>query len=1046
MPKPEPGEEQDHYMSRCIPIVMHEGTAQDSSQAAAICHSMWERHTGKAEIAKYSPDQARDESGRWDGGSGGGDGGDGDSGGSSGGQAIAGAQVADKNFRISDDRVRGDVVLEGTSGNVTARDIEAHVRSDAFPEQIGGEAGLVIAGNIASVRVTNVKNGNGWVSADVDIRLETPRSEMNLGDSLEVNTFGNVGLRKMDTLTKAELETIDDLAAKVKVDQVKLSVLMAAVKHDYHTPKMERCLAHLEEQGFDAGSAHAICYATLGDEANKAGARHSDSDRRIIGSVHDMGGKIQQAMLDLGHTLPERGVETIKAGGLPDAAEVPTIFGVVKAAGDWELDVLANPYGGPHNGRDTDGQYFSPRTKFHEDQIPLPPVVYYHGYGDDKRPMGLPEFIGKTVKRWVDSRGVWYRVVLNRTNKFAQRVWDAARRAAARASSGVVLASHRVDERTGEILSWLNGEVSIFETDSGKQPANSYAVALPALKAVYQQAGLTLPALATPKTDATGAASPVAVARSTYSTPNATEKSKMTDEELRAKAEADLAAEREAQAAADAAKYDEYKRAYKAGAEKAEKDAAEKIKAAEKAAWDAQEDAKRRGRLPLGGTPDAPGQAPYQSSFGQLRKFDGLGVDDLAMLVGLLDAAKKKDPTHRGYSKAALQALATRMAEDKTVIKRKDGRTEIPLGDQARATLKAVGLDPRDILDAQKANELDYSTQANYGDEWVGVEYSRRLWEAVRYATFVLDKMPSVELPDGAESIIVPLESGDPTWYKVAQTTAEDSTNLRPVASVTSSKLGTAQKTLTVAKMGARVQFSQEMVEDSLIPWIAQLRRQLEVSGAEALEGVIIDGDTDATSSTNINAIDTVPTATTLFLLMNGFRKSPLITTTANSRSASGSLVDTDYLATVKLMGAAGKNAQDKSKVDFIVDANTYWKSLELASVKTRDVFGAATLEGGVLTSIWGYPVRQSYRMHYTSAKLMANTAGKIDADTDANNTTGAILAVRYDQWLFGFKRRMQIKLQESIDSDSQQIVAFMRVGIVQRDTEASAITYNVGV
>src|SRR3990170_283521 len=132
-------------------------------------------------------------------------------------------------------------------------------------------------------------------------------------------------------------------------------------------------------------------------------------------------------------------------------------------------------------------------------------------------------------------------------------------------------------------------------------------------------------------------------------------------------------------------------------------------------------------------------------------------------------------------------------------------------------------------------------------------------------------------------------------------------------------------------------------------------------------------------------------------------------------------------------MGAAGLNAQDKSKVEFILDANTYWKALELASLKTKDVFSNATIEKGTLTDVWGYGVRQSYWMHAESAKRMAESTGKID-QTDADNTLGAILAVRYDQWLLGYKRRMTIKLQEWIDADTTQIVALARVGMAQRD------------
>ena len=44
MPTPREGEEQKDFVSRCIPIVLKEGTAKDRSQAAAICFSMWREH------------------------------------------------------------------------------------------------------------------------------------------------------------------------------------------------------------------------------------------------------------------------------------------------------------------------------------------------------------------------------------------------------------------------------------------------------------------------------------------------------------------------------------------------------------------------------------------------------------------------------------------------------------------------------------------------------------------------------------------------------------------------------------------------------------------------------------------------------------------------------------------------------------------------------------------------------------------------------------------------------------------------------------------
>jgi len=43
MPIPNPGENETDFLSRCIGMVMEEGTANDKSQAAAICHSIWKR-------------------------------------------------------------------------------------------------------------------------------------------------------------------------------------------------------------------------------------------------------------------------------------------------------------------------------------------------------------------------------------------------------------------------------------------------------------------------------------------------------------------------------------------------------------------------------------------------------------------------------------------------------------------------------------------------------------------------------------------------------------------------------------------------------------------------------------------------------------------------------------------------------------------------------------------------------------------------------------------------------------------------------------------
>lgn len=405
-------------------------------------------------------------------------------------------------------------------------------------------------------------------------------------------------------------------------------------------------------------------------------------------------------------------------------------------------------------------------------------------------------------------------------------------------------------------------------------------------------------------------------------------------------------------------------------------------------------------------------------------RYDHLDGNDIALMHGILKAAGKTT------SPEALKAAA---------LKFENGKDE--------SSVAVKGIFARDGI---KANELNHSTQAGYGDEWVGIAYSSRIWEAIRQGSFVGQRLSAgaIEVPPGNESIYLPLEGADPTFYKVAEATANNATTGIPDATVGASKVATGRVQMTLSKMGARIVWSGEMEERSLVPFVSQLRQQIETAGTETFEHVLIDGDTATGATTNINDIGGTPAGTEAFLLVNGFRKSPLVTTTANSR-AGGALSAEDFLDTLKLMGLAGRNA-DKRYTEFILDKWTAWKVLELPEVKTRDVFASPTIENGELTGIYGYKVNTSAFMHWANQDatygLKANSAGKCDLDTAANNLYGAILAVRFDQWRLGYQRRMTLETQRIPQADATQIVALMSFGLVQRDTEASAISYGISL
>lgn len=736
-------------------------------------------------------------------------------------------------------------------------------------------------------------------------------------------------------------------------------------------------------------------------------------------------------VLDDGTASDEKQAAAICYSIWRDAKEKPSEKAAIKAVGDWELDVLGNPYGSPAE-KDSDGEYFSAQTKTHSERYPNPLVHYYHGYDPDGRPDGNPEIIGEVKSIEKRGDGIWYRVLLDKASEYAQRVWEAAKNGLARASSGSISHLTRTAD-DGEILNWPVVELSLLDAIGSRQPANKYAVAMPIAQKSYKAAGRDLPDL--PEAQEAQETEPEArtggdVARKSVPATNletrktGTEETPMTDElkdQVKAEVAAALKAEKEAREAAEAE-------------ERERQEAVEAAVKAEREKWEAE--AAKANRLPSD-------KGVNVRQHPEIDKYDNLDIGEHAFMLQVQSALYR----HKGgedVSDASVKALAMK------------AEAEAEKNAHAATGMKALR---QKVGDALKAYEINYSTYSSYGDQWVGVMYHSDLWEKIRGGTWVLQELESKgdvrQIPDGFESDIVPLESSDPTWYNVAQATAHDATSGRPVATVTSSNIGTSQKQVTLAKVGCRVMFTGELVEDSLIRWVPNAYRQIQVSGQERMEHLLIDGDTETGATTNVNDIGGTPTAGDLFLAIDGFRKLCLVTNTANSRSG-GTLDTSDFLETLKLMGNAGVGGADPTKVTFIVDPWVYWKSLELDEVKTRDVFSAATIENGQLTGIWGYPLKRSYFMHYagialgsvTTAAYMnkANTSGKVDQTTEANNTTGSLLAVRWDQWALRWKRRMTLEVDRWAEADTNQIVALLRFGLGYRDTDASAITYNITV
>ena len=727
----------------------------------------------------------------------------------------------------------------------------------------------------------------------------------------------------------------------------------------------------------------------------KLGARNSAKDKERINVIKDAAKNIISTVDEL---QPEEEAPVKGDLSIPVAEYCIKADTVIKAAGDMELDVLLVPFGGPLNGKDTDGQYFDASTVTQHEIYKTIPAYYYHGYDPNGNPQGDPEVIGMMHYDHTDEKGHWYKAILDKASALARRIWEAAKKGLARASSGSIPHIVRDNKRNGHIDKWPVVEGSLIDEGDKRRPANAYAVALPVMKARYEKLNLAIPSdldesgeQESPEAGDSGDSAAINQLDQTRSI-------KMAELSEIEKAVAEAMAKAEEKRAEEAKKSAELEAKIQE-AVKAEREKLEKEYAAEN-------------RLPSD-------RAPYVKKYGDTDAFDNLDAADTAIMIGVLKSAGKP------VSEGALKALSFKLEEDKSEA-----------GKHGRKAMKNAGI---------KAGEINYSTSSGYGDEWVGVAYSSALWESIRVGSFVASKIPSIEFPRGVESMQLHLESTDPIWYNVAENATNGTTVGSPAPTITSTRVATGNASLTLGKLGARAFYTGELEESSMIPFANQLRQQLAVSGAEYLESAIIDGDTETTDSTNINQIGGAEVTGGHYLIFDGFRKSCLVTTTANSR-AGGALSVDDFLETLKLMGGAGINALDNSKVSFIIDPNVNWKALALPEVLTKDVFSGATIEGGKLRQIFGYGVDVSGSMHFMSSVRKANSAGKVDTTTATNNLYGAILAVRWDQWKLGWMRHMTMESTRFAASDSTEIVAMMRVGLKQRDTEASAITYGVTV
>lgn len=427
---------------------------------------------------------------------------------------------------------------------------------------------------------------------------------------------------------------------------------------------------------------------------------------------------------------------------------------------------------------------------------------------------------------------------------------------------------------------------------------------------------------------------------------------------------------------------------------------------------------------PPAATGENPMEAPRNPRIEVKSKYADLSAQDMSYLVNFYYGGMAAK--YRGQSAQPTSAMIRELADKAQKSYSKD-----ELSIDRDIAIKFIGL---------KDNELDNTQVAAAAGDWVPTLWSSELWRRVRLPTTVAGSIRSIDMP--APTYELPIETLDPIVYAVPETTNEAQLTLASSANpIPDSTLGAGKVELVARKLGLRVGFSNEENEDSIIPFIPQLRDQALKAMANAVDNVILNGDTE-TGTTNINYDGSAAPASAKYIYYNGMRKLALVTNPANAVNVGGSQPTLQLIRQARFLMQNTLNyyALYPSELVMFCDPFTYGVLLNIDELNVWMNNGrSATVNTGDVPNIDGVEL-------YPSEQLVRSaTDGYINAD-GTGNTFGTLVIAARQGWMLGYRRQITSSVDFLPYYDSYQMTTTIRIAVKNRDTATAAVLYNIGV
>ena len=335
-----------------------------------------------------------------------------------------------------------------------------------------------------------------------------------------------------------------------------------------------------------------------------------------------------------------------------------------------------------------------------------------------------------------------------------------------------------------------------------------------------------------------------------------------------------------------------------------------------------------------------------------------------------------------------------------------------------------LGLSPR-MLEEWQANlkaAMD-STTSGTGDELVSTQEASNLWMDVNLETMISPLFSRIDMP--SDPFEIPLQLGDVNWFPGTENLA-----------ITSTALTTAKQTLTSYELVGQVPWSLTLDEDAVIAMAQEVRAALVRNAAEVIDDILLNGDTSTTNNINADGATIAKTDAGKghwLLGFDGLLHLPIIDNPGQANNHGAAISDDMFN---EIRGKLGKYGVRPSELVYIMDVNTYIRSLSIGNFRTLDKLGPnATLLRGQLGAVEGIPVIVSEQMK------LADADGKV-TDSDNVTNTGRLLIVNRSQWRVGFRREMAIETDRDIQKRQNIMVVSLRMAFAERSGSRSGATH----